>query len=302
LGTLQTDIVHTHLHEAAWYGLPGAFMRRVPVRISHLHGTHWNWPRKLRWLDRTAEAFASTTLVCSSAVEEFALDGLRYPGRKVKVVPNAIDLDRFRSLPDRAEARRSLDLPQDAPILVCVASLIEHKGQAYLLEAMRAVRAELPDARLLLVGRDRGKTDLEALAAENGVRESVDFLGSRDDVPVLMAASDLCVLPSLREGLPVSLQEAAAAGLPAVATSVGGIPDLVADGVGGILVPPRDPPALADAILALLRDRGRREEMADAVKKRAASEFDIRVTATRIQELYASMLGVNGGGTGTLSR
>jgi glycosyltransferase involved in cell wall biosynthesis len=290
LGGVQADIVHTHLHEATWYGLPTAYLRGVPVRVSHLQSSHWNWPRKLRWLDRAAETFASTTLVCSTAVEEFAQAGLRYPAHKLEVVPNAIDLDRFRALPDREEARRSLDLSQDGPILICVASLTEEKGQTYLLEAMQAVHSELPEARLLLVGRDRGKTDLKALADEKGIGQNVTLLGMRDDIPLLLAASDLFVLPSLREGFGIAFAEAGAARLPAVATSVGGIPEVVEDGVGGILVPPRDPAALADALLTLLRDSERRRSMGYAARERVERKFDIRVITEKIQDLYVSML------------
>jgi glycosyltransferase involved in cell wall biosynthesis len=297
LGGVQADIVHTHLHEATWYGLPTAYLRRVPVRVSHLHSSHWNWPRKLRWLDRAAETFASTTLVCSTAVEEFAHAGLRYPAHKLEVVPNAIDLDRFRGLPDRKEARRSLDLPQNCPILICVASLTEHKGHTYLLEAMQTVHSELPEALLLLVGKggEGRKAELRKLACEKGLGDSVTFLGSRDDVPLLMAASDLSVLPSaLREGLPISLLESAAAGLPAVATSVGGIPDVVEDGVGGILVPPRDSVALAEGLLTLLRDSERGRSMGDDAQQLVERKFDIRVITKRIQDLYISMLAPDG--------
>lgn len=290
LGDVQADVVHTHLHEAAWYGLPAAYLRRVPVRISHLHSSHWNWPRKLRWLDRAAEAFASTSLACSTSVEDFAHTRLRYPTDKLEVVPNFVDLNRFRRLPAQEEARRVLGLPQGGPIVICLASLTEEKGQTYLLEAMQAVHSEMPEARLLLVGRDRGRTDLTALADEKGLGESVALLGIREDVPLLLAASDISVLPSLREGLPVSLLESAAAGLPIVATSVGGIPEIVEDGVGGILVPPQDSGALGEALLALLRDPERRRSMGQAALERVERKFDIDVVAGQIQELYLSML------------
>jgi len=289
LGTVTADVVHTHLHEAAWYGLPAAYLRRIPVRISHLHGDHWSWPRKLRWLDRAVETFASTSLACSTAVGEFARAGLRYPPEKLRVVPNATDLERFQRLPSRDEARASLELPRSAPILTCVASLTEAKGQTFLLQAMRSIHAELPEARLLLVGRDRGKTDLSRLAQKNGLGRSVSILGPREDVPLLLAASDIAVLPSLREGLPLSLVESAAAGLPAVATTVGGIPDVVEDGISGTLVPPGDPTALATAILGLLRDRGRRSVMAEAARW-VGGRFDIRTVTRELEELYVSML------------
>ena len=302
LGEARADIVHTHLHEAAWYGLPSAYLRRVPVRISHLHSSHWNWPRKLRWLDRAAEAFASTTLACSNDVEEFARSRLRYPAHKLEVVRNAIDLGRFRGLPDRSDAQRALGLPPGPPTVVCVASLTEQKGQGYLIDAMPAIRSELPDARLLLVGRDRGKTDLAALAHERGLGESVVFLGARDDIPLVLAASDVSVLPSLREGLPMSLLESAAAGVPVVATAVGGIPEVVEAGSGGILVPPREPAPLAEAVVALLRDPELRRSMGEAARERVEREFDLGVMTARVQDLYGSLLAASRRLPSTVSR
>jgi glycosyltransferase involved in cell wall biosynthesis len=294
LAGARADVVHTHLHEAAWYGLPTAWLRRVPVRISHLHSAHWNWPRSRRWFDRAAETFASTSFACSTSVEQFAGASLHYPSRKLRVVSNFVDVGRFAGLPGKEAARDALGLPQDVPILICLASLTEEKGQAYLLEAMRSVHAEVPDARLLLVGRDRGATDLLALAAEKGLGESVAALGIRDDVPLLLAASDISVLPSLREGLPMSLLESAAAGLPIVASAVGGIPEVVEDGVSGILTEPRDPDALAAALLALLRDPERRRQMGEAGRSRVEGRFGVGAVVGEIEDLYATMLAAAG--------
>lgn len=293
----RPDIVHAHLHEASWYGLPAAYARRVPVRISHLQGAHWHWPRKQRWIDRAAETFASTTFACSAAVADYAHRSLRYPSDKIEVVPNGIDLDRFRDLPDRAEARRSFGLPPDDPILICVGSLARHKGHEYLLEAMRAVISEFPEAQLLLVGKavaDR-HAELEELARGSGLGENVSFLGARDDVPELMAASDVFVLPSIREGFGIVFAEAAAAGLPVVGSAVEGVPEVVEDGVGGILVPPKDSAAVAEGLLTLLRDEGCRRTMGDAARERVRERFDMAAIAASIQDRYVAMLAASDG-------
>jgi len=293
----RPDVVHTHLHEASWFGLPAAYARRVPVRISHLQGAHWHWPRKQRWIDRAAEAFASTTFACSEAVADFAHRGLRYPADKIEVVPNGIDLERFRDLPDRDEARRALGLPLDSPILICVGSLAPHKGHEYLLEAMRAVHSEFPQARLLLVGKTdaRRQAELETIARGTGLAESVSFLGARDDVPELMAASDVFVLSSLREGFGIVFAEAAAAGLPVVGSAIEGVPEVVEDGVGGILVPPRDAAAVASGVLTLLRDAAGRETMGSSARERVQQRFDMTAITATIQDRYLAMLQTSAG-------
>jgi glycosyltransferase involved in cell wall biosynthesis len=292
MGGFEADIVHTHLHEASWYGLPAAYLRRVPVRISHLQGAHWHWPAKQRWVDRAAETFASITLTCSAAVAEFAHVRLRYPAQKLQVVPNGVDIERFRRLPGREQARRELGLPQESPVLICVGSLAEHKGHIYLFEAMRTVLSEFEDARLLVVGHgaEARRAELEDLARGMGVAGSVTFLGARDDVPELMAASDAFVLASLREGFGIVFAEAGAAGLPSVGSAIEGVPEVVEDGVGGILVPPADSPALAAALLQLLRDPERRREMGEAARARVLERFDMAAITRRVQNIYVELL------------
>jgi glycosyltransferase involved in cell wall biosynthesis len=224
LGRFEADIVHTHLHEASWYGLRAAYLRRVPARISHLQGAHWHWPAKQRWVDRAAETFASTTLTCSAAVAEFAHVRLSYPAQKLQVVPNGVDVERFRRLPAREPARRELGLPQDSPVLICVGSLAEHKGQIHLFEAMRTVLSEVEDARMLLVGHgaEARRAELEEVTRGMEVAGSVTFLGARDDVPELMVASHAFVLASLRGGFGIVFAEARVAGLPSVGSAIEG--------------------------------------------------------------------------------
>ena len=296
LGEVRADVVHTHLPEAAWYALPGAYLRRSPVRISHLHNTHWYWPAKLRRLDRAASAFASLSLACSTAVRDFARDRLHYPAGKLEVLRNALDLSPFESLPTREAARRSLDLPQDSPILTCVASLDEQKGHEHLLEALVRIRAEAPGVRLLVVGDGESaiREGLEEAVRRKGLEQAVTFLGTRHDVPLLLAASDVFVLASLWEGLPMVLAEAGAAGVPAVATSVGGVPEIVEDGVTGLLAPAGDPDRLAGAVLALLADPQRRLRMGEAARRRVTTMFDIQMAAARLEELYLDLLDRNG--------
>jgi glycosyltransferase involved in cell wall biosynthesis len=286
------DVIHTHLPESAWYGLPAAYVHRIPVRISHLHSVYLRWSKKARTMDRAVRASASLSVACSSAVRDVARD-LGYADAKLTVIPNGVDATRFASLPDQVTARSSLQLPQDCPILISVASLYEHKGHSHLFEAMTRLHQDFPQARLLLVGdkHEARRAALEDTVERLGLQDTVRFLGHREDVPLLLAASDLFVMPSLREGFPMALLEAGAAGLPAVASSVGGIPEIVADDVTGVLVPPEDHAALADAVRTLLREPNRRRSMGDAARRRVTERFALHVTVRQIQDVYLDLLG-----------
>jgi glycosyltransferase involved in cell wall biosynthesis len=287
----RADVIHTHMPESAWYGLPAAYCHRIPVRISHLHSVYLRWSLKAKALDRAVRASASLSVACSSAVRD-AARGLGYADAKLKVIHNGVDVTRFSNPPGRAAARRSLELPQDDPILISVASLHEHKGHAYLLDAMARVHREFPRARLLLAGKvpERRRAALHERVDALGLVGVVSFLGRREDIPLLLAASDVFVMPSLREGFPVALLEAGAAGLAAVASSVGGIPEIVDDGVTGVLVPPGDHARLADATLRLLRDPSRMQAMGDAARQRVHGRFVLQETIRQLEELYLDLL------------
>jgi glycosyltransferase involved in cell wall biosynthesis len=290
LRRLKPHILHTHLPEACWYGLPSAWLARVPVRIAHLQNCHWHWPKKLRLLDRGASMFATKSVACSEAVRRFYQNELSYRGANLKVVYNSVDLKRFQGLAGRSKARHLLGLPQDALIVICIASLEEQKGHRYLLEAMLNVRAALPETLLLLVGDGSLRQKLEQEVERKKLAPNVRFLGQRTDIPLLLAASDLFVLPSLWEGLPLVLTEAAAAGLPTVATYVDGIPEIIKDNVTGSLVSPENSERLAEAMLKLLRDPSSRREMGKRAREFAGQQFSIDRITRDIESLYCELL------------
>ena len=291
LRRLKPHILHTHLPEACWHGLPAALLAGVPVRIAHLQNCHWRWPLKLRLLDSGASMFATKSVACSEAVRQFYQKELSYRAADLKVVYNSVDLERFQGLPGRSKARHFLGLPQDALIVICVASFDnEQKGHRYLLEAMLNVRAALPETLLLLVGDGSLRQEREQEVERKNLAPNVRFLGQRTDIPLLLAASDLFVLPSLWEGLPLVLTEAAAAGLPAVATTVDGIPEIVKEDVTGSLVSPKNSEGLAEAMLKLLRDPSRRREMGEKARELAGQQFSVNRITRDIELLYRELL------------
>jgi glycosyltransferase involved in cell wall biosynthesis len=203
---------------------------------------------------------------------------------------NSVDFDRFQNVPSRREARFQLGLPQDAPILICIASLEVQKGHACLIEAMLKVRAACPRALLLLVGNGGLRRKLEKDVEIGQLLRNVTFLGHRTDIPLLLAAADLFVLPSLWEGFGLVLAEAGASGLPAVATSVDGIPEIIKHRVTGLLVQPGNKDLLAEAIVTLLQDDRRRLEMGEQALNLMKERFSMSAVAERMASLYLSLL------------
>ncbi|WP_338059609.1 glycosyltransferase family 4 protein [Streptomyces nanshensis] len=213
------------------------------------------------------------------------------------VVPNGVP---ERENEARAAARSALPLlggmPADAPLVVCVGRLCPQKGQGVLLDAWRRIAAEVPDARLVLVGDGPDRSVLARLAPPG-----VEFAGASDEVDRWYAAADLVVLPSRWEGMALTPLEAMACGRPVVLTDVGGARECLPPGQQeACLVPPDDPEALAEAIGRLLGDPQHREFLGEAARKHVRAEFDLRRTAASVLRLYGDVLGMQGpDGTGS---
>jgi glycosyltransferase involved in cell wall biosynthesis len=227
----------------------------------------------------------------SAATAEFAVSWQGFAPSQVTVWHNSVDLARFQpaSNGERAAARASLALPLDVPVATVVARLDDVKGVDLLLEAWPSVVGQVPTARLLVVGEGPLRDDLVAQLASHGLQDSVDFLGYRDDVPHVLHASDLLVLPSRSEGMPLAALEAFGCGLPVVAHAVGGVPELVVDGLNGRLVPPR-PAALAAALSDVLSDVVQREGLARGARS-SVENLGVNAYAERMERLYRELLG-----------
>jgi glycosyltransferase involved in cell wall biosynthesis len=218
----------------------------------------------------------------------------RPPADRLFVIPNGVDVARYGAAGTpagdaaRERVRAALGLSSGARLLIVVAKLFAQKGHRVLLDALRDVERAADDA-VLLVGEGPEREALERVAGELRL-PGVRFLGNRPDIPELLAASDLFVLPSLWEGLPMALLEAMAAGLPVVATDVAGSRQVVVDGESGILVPPGDAGALARAITRLAGDGAERARLGRGARSRVEREFSAARQAERHAEAYASVL------------
>jgi glycosyltransferase involved in cell wall biosynthesis len=204
------------------------------------------------------------------------------------IAPNGIDLSRFSGPVRPCALRGENRIPSSAHLLGVVARLEPEKGHRHLIDAMPAILRALPETWLAIVGEGSEADALRAQAAAlgSGVAMRVVFTGRRDDVSALTSDLTLAVLPSIREAQGISLLEAMARGVPVVASAVGGIPEVVTDGVDGRLVPPGDSTALADAIIELLRDSELRRRLGEAGRRTVVDRFSIDAQVRAIQALY----------------
>ena len=287
------DVVHTQLEFSAVLGIPAARRLGLPT-IATLHTLDEPPPRSRLALHFRLMAWAlrraRRVIAVSEITRRHYLDRARLRPERVMTIHNGIDPSAFQAPPgERDAARRELGLDASAPVLVTVAVQREPKGIQHMLAALPEVAAAFPAVRYLLVGDGPHRRALEGLAARLGVADRVVFAGARDDVPRLLAVADLFVLPSLTEALPTVVAEAMAAGLPIVATTVGGIPEMVGHGEAALLVPPSDPAALAAAVCRLLANPRQAAAMGRAGRRVVAARFDIRAQAKALADDYRAL-------------
>ncbi len=245
-----------------------------------------------RWADRFSFGIARGMTVPSEAIRDFDVRSVGLDGDRIWVLPNGVDVQEFSSVDTVASTRGTLGLEKDCQWVGFVGRLDEPiKGIRFLLEAMASLRPRMPRMRLLIIGEGPAERDLRERAKTLRLEDGVRFLGLRFDIPRVMKALDLLVLPSVGEGCPNVLLEAMAAGVPVVATRVGGVPELVRHGETGFLVPPRDPQALAQGILYLLDHRDAAHAMAVRARAWVESERSIERSADLLAELYRHFLG-----------
>jgi glycosyltransferase involved in cell wall biosynthesis len=213
------------------------------------------------------------------------------PRQKIVTIRSGIDFSRFDVPADRVEVRRGLGIGAHEPVVGAVGHMREAKGYPYLLEAAWMLRRRFADLRLIIVGDGPVWEQVRARAGELGLDDCCLFLGRRRDVPALLRAMDVFAQASLWEGIPRAIQEAMYVGLPVVATDVNGTSEIVDHGVTGLLVPPRDPMALAQAIGDVLADRALAARLGAQGRRRMSSEFSIEHTVQRTQALYLELAG-----------
>jgi glycosyltransferase involved in cell wall biosynthesis len=289
-----TMIVHAYSFYGNVFAIPPAWLAAAPVVIASIRDCGVYLTPAQQAVQRYVCRLADCVLVNAEAVRSWLISQ-RYNPAKLVVIHNGVDLDRFSHPPDAGRVRRELGIPVGAPIVAVASRLHRLKGIEHFLEAAAVVARRFPDVRFLVIGEtspaDRSYLDeLTALAERQGLRSRVVFTGLRDDVPGLLACAAVSVMPSLNEALSNVLLESMAAGVPVVATRVGGTAEAVQDGVTGLLVPPGDPGALARSIDRLLSDPGLAERLARGGRERVRRQFSLDAMVRATERLYHTLL------------
>lgn len=295
-------IVHTHNSKAGFLGRLAAKLAAVPVIVHTVHGFAFHeqeplWRQGLfRNLERLASHWCDKMIFISEPLIDWALRERIVGQDKIIKIYSGIDLNQFCPANEdvKNKIRQKWKLNRNDPVIGIVSKLWEGKGHTVLLEAFRALKKRITNARLVIVGEGYLYDDLLRMVKLNGLGDSVLFTGFQMDVSEILATFDVAVLPSFFEGMGRVLLEAMAMEKPVVASRVGGIPDLVKDGVNGVLVTPGNVQELAGAIEKIVTDKGLAQKMGREGRKRIKEQFSSEVMARSIERVYHELTTVKG--------
>lgn len=283
------DVIHTHHFNQLFYSLPAAML--LGIRVIHTeHSVEAYKQRHLRWALRAMSALCSKVTAIGADGEQTLLKKVGIPRRKLQVIRAAVDLSRFNV--SGALTRDELNLNATDRVIAIVARLYPEKNHQLLLAAFRRVLNQVPTAKLLIVGEGIQKSAIERTIAQAELAGAVRMLGVRRDIPLILAATDVFVLCSDREGLPIAVLEAMAAGKPVVATAVGDLPLVVRHDETGLLVESKNEAQLADALTALLADDQRARQLGQRGRALVEREYSLTRMVQEHEVLYGAAGGV----------
>ncbi len=282
----EIDLLHAHMFRAEVIGVRAALAAGTPVVMATVHSSRIRSPLDVATLAALTPAMDRLIVPSASIAAKVRAEGRG--GAQFTIIPNGVDLARF-DLPVTACAlRREFGIPGGAPLLSVVARLEPEKGHRYLLDAMPAILRGAPDTWLVIVGEGSLDAELRAQAESlpTQTRDRIIFAGRREDVAAITGEIDVAVLPSLREAQGISILEAMARRRPVVASAVGGIPEVLTDGLDGLLVPPADPAALAEACIRLACSPALRRELGEAGRVTVEARFSLDAMVRSIEAVY----------------
>lgn len=286
----RVDIIQTFFEKAEVMGWLARRLAGVPVWVTSRRDLGFKRKPVYDRIFRVSSRSCDSLVAVCRAVKDEAASREGFPAGKIEVIYNALEDGTLAGAAFPAASRAELGLPADGPLVGMVANFnFEIKGHHYFIEAAARVARERGDVRFVLVGDGALRADCELQARDLGIIDRIHFLGKRGDVPAILSHLDVSVLCSTSEGLSNVIMESMAVGRPVVATRVGGNPELVQDGVTGLVVPPANSAALAEAVGALLDDPARAGAMGAAAKRVAEERFSVRAMVEAHEELYCKL-------------
>jgi glycosyltransferase involved in cell wall biosynthesis len=291
----KPQIVHNYLFHADISGRIAARLTGVPIVISSLRNECIGGRWRERLLRMTDFCVNRVTAVSQNVADSHILKGTTKKN-KMRIIYNGLEFkgDQDNNSKNTSYIRRDMNIGEDLFLLLTVANLELKKGHVFLFDALALLKEKGYRLKLLVVGYGKERKKLEGDIVSKGLADEIILAGKREDVQKLLVASDAFVLPSLWEGLPNALLEAMAAGLPVVATRVGGIPEVVTDNGTGLLVEPQNSDALAKAIERIMNEDELRRRLAQNAREYVRRNFDIKRTVAETDELYKELLGEHG--------
>lgn len=292
----QADLIHTQLEFSDILGNTISWLMRLPsvctIHTSPTPEKHLTSRARQRLSWACQRRFCDVVISVSEIIRNYYLSASGNSSSKVMTIHNGIDLSNYETCDkyEQNKIRQDLGIPPQAPILITVAMLRPEKGIQFLIEALPAILKAIPDLYYLVAGRGEYLDALLEKAAKMKVTEHIVFAGMRRDIPALLSISDLFVLPTLTEALPTVLAEAMAAHKPVIASKVGGVPEMINDHENGLLISPANPKELAEACVALLKDRGKMKKMGACGWNIANERFNILRQTQRLKTVYEDLL------------
>ena len=290
LKKMRPTIVHSFLFRANILARIAGCLAGVPVIISSIR-VMGGEKRYYHFLERVTSFMVDHYVTVSESIKDYILHTTKKPAENVSVIYNGIDLNRDTNV-QMHTIKEYFDIKDKDRLLVTVGRLNIQKGHCYLFQAISKVLKKISNVKLLVVGEGEEEKKLKNLVESLDLTGAIIFAGLRDDIERILSISELFVFPSLWEGLPNALLEAMAAGKPVIATTVGGVPELVVHGKTGLLIPPNETDALAHAITELLHNRSRTRKMGKAARMRVEKHFTISRTVAKTENLYRELLEV----------
>ena len=285
----QIQVVHTHLIHADVYGTIAAKLAGAPVIISSQHNDdQFRHSLPMIWLNRLLARWQTKIIVISDWVGKFLQEVEGIPAEKIMRIHYGLDPKPIEALADPSDIRQQFQIPDGAPVIGTIGRLTAQKGQTYLLDAVRLLKSDFPNLRVVVIGDGELRHDLEAQAKTLDITDNVIFTGLRSyhEAMRLLSGMDVFVFPSLWEGFGLVLLEAMALKKPIVASNVSAIPEIVIDGKTGLIVPPRQAEAIAEALRALLRNFEEAKKMGVAGFQRLQAVFAVENMVTATANLY----------------